>query len=546
MLKRIERVRRRKNPLTGGLDDADPDAIEFVELLGRLREGRCTTEDFNRLNTRLITQLRPNWNDSRLRNLPVIVSQNELKDALNEKAARAYAIRTGQDLHWYYATDTRSNGTVITDPSLREHLVERLHSGQTSYRLGRLPLAMGMPVMITQNFDVQNGIVNGTTGIVKRIRYRINESGERIATSCIVYVPDMTGPALPNLPPKHAAVLAETVDTTFTHPDSHKKCVVKRTQLPLVPAFAMTAHKAQGKTMEAIIADLESTKGTEAPYVMLSRAKSLDGIFILRPFRLSAIQCHPSQDVRNEYKRLDMLCHQTTMKYGSAAEAAESQDYLVKTFSADALRSKIRALTGFQMKGYTPEELVPYFIEVLNTPEKKIEYIMTSLTSSKEIYKHGGHVIMKSRDQTFRLHFDNRRCIISEESFEVSNVTNNIQKTEPNDKPLYNLAEYSPLYSGENSNENAAASYVLLDSRPVKDVTESRIFRYLMKSSRNSAYNKETSGASTNSYKGIKDILVRNFLKGLLHVPPKFNLRNDFYSYADIIAYLQSYDPSIN
>ncbi|KAJ7251175.1 hypothetical protein B0H12DRAFT_984465, partial [Mycena haematopus] len=82
----------------------------------------------------------------------------------------------------------------------------------TSYRLGRLPLAMGMPVMITQNFDVQNGIVNGTTGIVKQIRYKINESGERIATSCIVYVPDMTGPALPNLPPKHAAVLAETVD----------------------------------------------------------------------------------------------------------------------------------------------------------------------------------------------------------------------------------------------------------------------------------------------------------------------------------------------
>ncbi|KAJ7251176.1 hypothetical protein B0H12DRAFT_976918, partial [Mycena haematopus] len=105
ILKRIERVHRRKNPLTGDLDDADPDAIEFVELLGRLREGRCTTEDFDRLNTRLITQLRPNWNESRLRNLPVIVSQNELKDALNEKAARAYAIRTGEDLHWYYATD---------------------------------------------------------------------------------------------------------------------------------------------------------------------------------------------------------------------------------------------------------------------------------------------------------------------------------------------------------------------------------------------------------------------------------------------------------
>jgi hypothetical protein len=32
-------------------------------------------------------------------------------------------------------------------------------------------------------------------------------------------------------------------------------------------AFAMTAHKAQGKTMDAILIDLESTRGTESPYV---------------------------------------------------------------------------------------------------------------------------------------------------------------------------------------------------------------------------------------------------------------------------------------
>ncbi|KAJ7200365.1 hypothetical protein GGX14DRAFT_372376, partial [Mycena pura] len=87
-----------------------------------------------------------------------------------------------------------------------------MHSGETNYRLGRLPLVIGMPVMITQNFDVQHGIVNGTTGFVKQIRYTINEVGERCIQSCIVHVPDMTGPPLPNLPPKHAAVLADTVD----------------------------------------------------------------------------------------------------------------------------------------------------------------------------------------------------------------------------------------------------------------------------------------------------------------------------------------------
>ncbi|KAJ7205797.1 hypothetical protein GGX14DRAFT_367769 [Mycena pura] len=135
MLKRIERIRRRRNESTGEVDDADPEAVRFVELLSRLREGRCTEDDFNLLNTRLVTQLRPNWNECRLRNVPIIVSQNRLKDALNEKASIAYAARSDRDLHWYHATDARSNGQMIreTDSELRDYLLHRLHSGETSY-----------------------------------------------------------------------------------------------------------------------------------------------------------------------------------------------------------------------------------------------------------------------------------------------------------------------------------------------------------------------------------------------------------------------------
>ena len=260
-----------------------------------------------------------------------------MKDALNERAAQVYAAKTGTELNWYYAHDSQSDGTPIKEGGLREHLTYKLHSGETSYRLGRLPLAMGMPVMITQNFDVQNGIVNGSTGIVKQICYAVNESGERFVQSCVVYIPDMTGPALPNLPPKHAAILTETVDMRFLHPDSGRKCLIRRTQVPLVPAFAMTAHKAQGKTMDAVIMDLESTSGTESPYVMLSRATSLAGVFILRPFSRRVIQRRPSQDVREEFRRLDMLCHQTIMQHGTIEEAAVAQRYLVDNFSAQAL-----------------------------------------------------------------------------------------------------------------------------------------------------------------------------------------------------------------
>ncbi|KAJ3840146.1 hypothetical protein EV361DRAFT_786414, partial [Lentinula raphanica] len=69
----------------------------------------------------------------------------------------------------------------------------------------------------------------------------------------------------------------------------------------------ITAHKAQGCTYSNVILDLESCSGTERPYVMVSRVKSLDGLIILRPFTRTKIMCRQSQDVRSELRRLQHL-----------------------------------------------------------------------------------------------------------------------------------------------------------------------------------------------------------------------------------------------
>ncbi|KAJ7048327.1 hypothetical protein C8F01DRAFT_969876, partial [Mycena amicta] len=81
----------------------------------------------------------------------------------------------------------------------------------TNQRLGKIPLVLGMPVMITQNFDVANGVVNGSRGTLTGIRYQLDAAGNRHATSCIVHIPDMAGPALEGLPEKHAAVMEDKV-----------------------------------------------------------------------------------------------------------------------------------------------------------------------------------------------------------------------------------------------------------------------------------------------------------------------------------------------
>ena len=121
---------------------------------------------------------------------------------------------------------------------------------------------------------------------------------------------------------------------TFRHPHSGKKCTIRRTQLPILPAFAMTAHKAQGQTMEKVLVDLESCKGTESPYVMVSRVTSLEGLLILRPFKSSKIQCLLSEDTRKEFKRLEKLRLHTILETGTTEEKARTQILLSSSQSS--------------------------------------------------------------------------------------------------------------------------------------------------------------------------------------------------------------------
>ncbi|KAG2110206.1 uncharacterized protein F5147DRAFT_531430, partial [Suillus discolor] len=47
--------------------------------------------------------------------------------------------------------------------------------------------------------------------------------------------------------------------------------------------------------------------GAEKPYVMISRATSLQSLFILRPFNYNKICSHLSQDIHQETLQLDIL-----------------------------------------------------------------------------------------------------------------------------------------------------------------------------------------------------------------------------------------------
>ncbi|KAF8068635.1 hypothetical protein FPV67DRAFT_1414931, partial [Lyophyllum atratum] len=92
-----------------------------------------------------------------------------------------------------------------------------LSSTQTKYRLGRLPLVIGMPVLVSHNFDVDGGIVNGSKGTVRSIRYTVGAHKSRHVTSCVVHIPASSAEPMAELAPQEMPIVADSVSFSLIH-----------------------------------------------------------------------------------------------------------------------------------------------------------------------------------------------------------------------------------------------------------------------------------------------------------------------------------------
>ncbi|KAJ3765260.1 hypothetical protein FB446DRAFT_628202, partial [Lentinula raphanica] len=63
---------------------------------------------------------------------------------------------------------------------------------------------------------VQAGVVNGTVGILRHIRYRLDDEGSRHLVSCVVECDNLKGfDYLPHLASNEVAVVEDTVSMKF-------------------------------------------------------------------------------------------------------------------------------------------------------------------------------------------------------------------------------------------------------------------------------------------------------------------------------------------
>jgi hypothetical protein len=167
-----------------------------------------------------------------------------------------------------------------------------------------------MAVFCTENLATELGISNGSPGTLVSIIYEEIEA-RRYAISAEVDFRAYKN-SNPDAPFLHRVTLKTITKTIhFRLPNSEKMYSATRSQLPLIPAFAFTSHNAQGRSLDVCCIDLASCPTIQSAYVMLSRVRSLQGLCILRPFRLDRIQNHISQELREELKRTELKAQKT-------------------------------------------------------------------------------------------------------------------------------------------------------------------------------------------------------------------------------------------
>lgn len=160
-------------------------------------------------------------------------------------------------------------------------------------------------------------MVNGSEGFLRAIELCDLKSGGKYAAAAIVEFPGCRSAfTLDGLPPGHYPIYPDSVslDIPVIIDGKEQLLPVHRYQLPIQLGFSSTAHGAQGKTLSSIGSDLGC--GGAMAYVIASRARSRDGLALLRPVTLQALNQRPPRDLRIEHQRQMALQHNTLVRHG--------------------------------------------------------------------------------------------------------------------------------------------------------------------------------------------------------------------------------------
>ena len=214
-----------------------------------------------------------------------------------KKRARKWAFQNNKQICWILAKDTPAHTHLQERPYTETDKKRWLqyHDKNCDKLHGMVPVAEGMPMMLVDHLDrsPNKQLLRGRVGYVhswvlndSETGYSANEQEATLSHMPEVILLDfqtkewhlagMPGPGIYPIFPRNGTWKLDAY--------RKKKAVlrIKRQQFPIAPAFAITAHFAQGKAERAIISDLQACRGVApiASYVAITRIKSREGLLI--------------------------------------------------------------------------------------------------------------------------------------------------------------------------------------------------------------------------------------------------------------------------
>ena len=292
--------------------------IEFLKLLQRLRTGNydedSVSKDFELLNKYKLTPDDISSND--WKNAKVIVSRNYIREQINLYKINNYSKETGKIIY-----NCKSNDNLIkhgNDQLINKRLkvvLKKLTENKTDNMMTELPLIEGGKYYLTKNIATTYGLVNGTE--VELISICTNDKSLNTMPEYLLVkiINDNQSKKIKfNDLPDNIIPLFIHENTFSVNLESNylktKSVSIRRKQFPLTLAYALTHYKAQGKTLNKIIVDLSKPIGKldfSYSYVVLSRAKKLKDIKILRDFDVSMLKPKLPESLITELQRLKDL-----------------------------------------------------------------------------------------------------------------------------------------------------------------------------------------------------------------------------------------------
>lgn len=253
----------------------------FVKILDAFREPMSSgkkVEIINLLNGR-VTQNLP------LDAVYVASSNEEVRQVNSRKLNELNGSITSLDAEYTIRTKDGRESVVLkhsqlpSDKDICEIIVPSAYDAQLQFK-------RGARVMFTKSSKYW-GFVNGDFGTVtdfngEYFTVKLENSGSEVLC--------------PNPNDKYKAGLMVDYRYEMTYDDRKHKLVrktpyiQKTVQFPIKLAYAFTIHKAQGQTYNKVILDLNSHIFSPGQlYVALSRAKSLNGLYLTKPVTYSDI-----------------------------------------------------------------------------------------------------------------------------------------------------------------------------------------------------------------------------------------------------------------